>query len=299
LRTGASRTLPNPLSGLPQVLDFHRGYIGCGHLLASAATLFGARGGIAYWNLDETTGFTPFAGMALACGLGAAPANGVLAVPEGRSGCTCDTPIYTSIVLYPRPDADAWGTGFSGGRAETRSLPVRHVSVNLGAPGYRQDDKGNLWIPYPARVDSGPLGKWLPTYQHSERMCYRLDGLRASIADTHVPWVYTSGYAHDKPLVFRMQQDGAEPAKYTVTLHFAEPEALQPGQRLFSIVLQGRPVLRDLDVAKQAGGHHRALVREFKGIKVRDTLEVRLVPSPRASSKKPILAGLQACREEP
>jgi outer membrane protein assembly factor BamB len=298
LRTGALKTVPNPLSGLPQPLDFHRGYIGCGHLLASATTLFGARGGIAHWNLDEATGFTPFAGMALACGLGATPANGVLAVPEGRSGCTCDTPIYTSIVLYPKPDADAWGAGFSGGRAETSALPVRHASVNLGARGYRQDDEGNLWIPYPARIDPGPLGKWLPTYQHDERMCYRLDGLRTPIADTPIPWVYTSGYAHDKPLVFRMQQDGTGPAKYTVTLHFAEPEALEPGQRVFSIVLQGKTVVSDLDIAKEAGGHHRALVREFKGIEARDKLEVRLVPSARASTKKPVLAGLQVSQDD-
>ena len=49
-------------------------------------------------------------------------------VPEGRSGCTCDTPIHTSLVLYPDSRASDWGTGFTGGRADTESLPVRRLS---------------------------------------------------------------------------------------------------------------------------------------------------------------------------
>ena len=297
LHTGATKTVPNPLSGRPQTLDFHRGYIGCGHILASAATLFAARGGIAYWNLDEQTGFTPFAGMTLACGLCLAPANGVLVAPEGRSGCTCATPIYTSIVLYPKPDAGAWGISFSGGRAKTECLPVRRLSVNLGAPGYRQSPDGALWLPYPARMDAGPLGGWLPTYRHDDRMCYRLDALRTRIAGTDAPWVYTSGYAHEKPLAFTLIGKGDAPATYTVRLHFAEPRDLAAGQRVFSVLLQGKPVLADLDIVKEAGGPRRALVREFKGIAVKDALRIELRPAKAAAVREPLLCGVQAFRE--
>ncbi|HUT32471.1 MAG TPA: PQQ-binding-like beta-propeller repeat protein [Planctomycetota bacterium] len=296
LRTGAQRMVPNPLSGQPQALDFHRGYIGCGHLLASGAAIFGARGGIACWNLDEQAGFTPFAGMALACGICAAPANGVLAVPEGRSGCTCPTPILTSIAFYPKPDAEAWGLGFSGGLAKAACLPVRRLSVNLGAPGYRQDRHGNLWVPYPARRDAGPLAGWLPTYQHDDRMCYRLDELLTPIAGTDIPWVYTSGYAADKSLAFRLLDGGAAPAAYTVRLHFAEPEGLAPGQRVFSVVLQGKVVLADFDIVKEAGGPRRALVKEFRGIEVKDFLRIQLRPSDGAA-RGPALCGVQAVRE--
>jgi outer membrane protein assembly factor BamB len=264
LKTGRLKTVPNPLSGQPQPLDFHRGYIGCGHLLGSGAALFGARGGIAYCNLDATSGFAPFAGMHLACGLGAVPAGGIFVAPEGRSGCTCDTPIYTSIALYPKPQGDDWSLGFTGGRAETVSLPVQQVSVNLGAPGFRSDAAGQLWIPYPARVDSGPLGDWLPTYQHDDAMCYRLDELTAAIAGTEIPWVYTSGYRHDKPLSFRLIGDGQPEGRYTVRLMFAEPEDLPPGHRVFDVRLQGKTVLQRLDVTAAAGGSRRALVREFR-----------------------------------
>lgn len=295
LRTGRQRMVPNPLSGREQPLDFHRGYIGCGHLLASAGTLFGARQGIAYWNLDEQAGFVPFAGMALACGLCAVPANGVFAAPEGRAGCACATPILTSVALYPTADGMAWGSGFSGGRTQTLPLPVKHLAVNLGAPGYRQDARGNLWIPYPARVEAGPLGKWMPTYQHDQAMCVCDETL--SISGTDVPWVYSSAYAHQKPLRFRMLEEGQAPARYTVVLHFAEPQDARPGERVFSVRLQGSDVLLRFDIAAEAGGARRAVVKEFRGIEVRDYLEVALSVADGSKLRQPILCGLQAVRE--
>jgi outer membrane protein assembly factor BamB len=294
LKTGRDKTIASPLSGRRQRLDFHRGYIGCGHLLASGAALFGARGGIACWNLDDPCGFTPFAGMALACGLCATPAGGVLVVPEGRSGCTCDTPIYTSVALYPKRRRDAWSIGFSGGRADVVPLPVKQVSVNLGAPGYRQDTEGNLWIPYPARVDAGLLGDWLPTYQHDESMCYQLPELHTKIAATDEPWIYISGYTHDKRLRFRMRGDGDPPAAYTVTLHFAEPQEVQPGERLFHVYLQGEMVLEDFDVVKAAGVTRRALIKRFADIKIDGDLEIRMQSSTEATIKSPVLCGFQA-----
>lgn len=297
LKTGREKTIANPLSGRAQRLDFHRGYIGCGHLMASGAALFGAKGGIACWNLDDPCGPTPFGGMALACGLCATPADGVFVIPEGRSGCTCDTPIYTSIALYPQPRREAWGVGFSGGRAEVASLPVEHVSINLGAPGFRQDRHGTLWIPYPARIDAGILGDWLPGYQHDSSMCLRLPELHTKIAGTDTPWLYTTAYAHEKPLRFPMLPEGHAPARYSVTLHFAEPEELPPGERVFDVYVQGKLVLEEFDVAKAAGGPRRAVVRRFEGVAVDGDLEIRLEPSAENSAKPPILCAFQAVRE--
>jgi hypothetical protein len=235
--------------------------------------------------------------MALACGICATPAGGVFVVPEGRSGCTCATPIHTSVALYPNPNGDDWGIGFAGGLAETASLPVEHVCINLGAPGYRDDADGRLWIPYPARVDPGPLGAWLPTYQHDESMCYRLDELHTQIAGTEIPWVFTSGYAHDKPLVFRLIDTGQPPAKYTVSLYFAEPAPIEPGRRRFSVLLQGRTVLTDFDICREAGGPHRALVKKFPGIEVQSDLEITLQPVEESAIGQPILCGFEAVRE--
>ncbi len=300
LKTGRVKTIPNPLSGQPQPLDFHRGYIGCGHLLGSGAALFGARGGIAYCNLDSPCGFSPFAGMHLACGLGAVAAGGIFVAPEGRSGCTCDTPIYTSIALYPRPTDEDWSIGFSGGRADVVSLPVQHVAINLGAPGFRRDREGRLWIPYPARVDPGLLGDWLPTYQHDDSMVYRLDELTTVMDGADIPWVFTTGYRHEKPLRFRLIGDGQPAGSYTVRLFFAEPEDLQPGQRVFDVRLQGNTMLERFDVVVAAGGPRRALIREFRDVRVERDLELQLVPCRESTAetpgRPPILCGFQAMR---
>ena len=297
LKTGEPKTYTHPVSGRQEPFDCFRGYIGCSHLLASGAALFGNKQGIAHWNLDQHCGYTPLGNMSLACGLGAVPAGGVYAAPEGRSGCTCDTPIFTSIVLYPRQRARAWSVGIPEGVSSPKLTPVRQVAINLGAPGFREDADGTLWIPYPYRDGGGILGDWLPTYQHDETICYGHSEDFLQIEGTDRPWVYTSGYTHTKPLSFKLIDQGQPPARYTVRLHFAEPEDLAPGQRVFDVLLQGKKVLEDFDVAQQAGGPQRALVKEFPGVEVSGNLVVALQPADGSPIKAPILCGIEAIRE--
>lgn len=60
--------------------------------------------------------------------------------------------------------------------------------------------------------------------------------------------------------------------KYAVRLHFAETyEGITAaGQRVFSVKIQGQVVLKDLDVMKEAGGFGKALVKEMRGVEVKD-----------------------------
>ncbi|MFH1265106.1 MAG: PA14 domain-containing protein, partial [Planctomycetota bacterium] len=81
---------------------------------------------------------------------------------------------------------------------------------------------------------------------------------------------------------------------FTVQLCFAEPEDLRPGQRVFSVKLQGAEVLRDLDVVKEAGVPRRGIVREFPGIRVKDALEIDLAPS---TDKPPVICGVRLVAE--
>lgn len=83
--------------------------------------------------------------------------------------------------------------------------------------------------------------------------------------------------------------------KFTVRLHFAEPENIGPGERVFSIRLQGKPALRDLDIVKQAGRPRRGIVREFRGVSVKDALQIDLAPS---TSKPAVLGGVELIAED-
>lgn len=62
--------------------------------------------------------------------------------------------------------------------------------------------------------------------------------------------------------------------KYTVRLHFAETyEGITAdGERVFTVKIQGKEVLKDFDVRKTAGASQKVVVKEFKGIKVSDGL---------------------------
>jgi hypothetical protein len=60
--------------------------------------------------------------------------------------------------------------------------------------------------------------------------------------------------------------------KYTVRLHFAEIYELiaAPGIRIFTVSLQGKPVLEKFDITKDAGGFGKVVVKEFKDVAVTD-----------------------------
>jgi outer membrane protein assembly factor BamB len=87
------------------------------------------------------------------------------------------------------------------------------------------------------------------------------------------------------------------PAPYTVRLFFVEPDNLRPGERVFTVHLQGQPVLRDFDIAREAGGPWRGVVKEFRRVVVTDQLALAFT---RASEKRPgaVLCGVELLLEE-
>jgi len=66
--------------------------------------------------------------------------------------------------------------------------------------------------------------------------------------------------------------------KYRVRLWFVEPDAKQ-GQRLFSVLANGAPMLANLDVAAAAGGVHKALERSFRTQAERGALRIDFIPA--------------------
>ncbi len=79
------------------------------------------------------------------------------------------------------------------------------------------------------------------------------------------------------------------PRAFTVLLTFAEPDGLLPGQRVFSVRMQGAEVLRDFDVAGEAGAVNRGVVKEFRGVKIHEALELEFAT---ATENPAILCGV-------
>jgi hypothetical protein len=97
----------------------------------------------------------------------------------------------------------------------------------------------------------------------------------------------------DRFLSLCEQPPKVEARPCTVRLHFAEPEALKPGERMFHVSLDGRRVLTGLDPVKEAGAPFRAFVREFKEVPVASALRVELRNANGSSGKPPLLCGLE------
>jgi len=64
------------------------------------------------------------------------------------------------------------------------------------------------------------------------------------------------------------------------------------------VALQGRPVLEQFDIARQAGEQGRGLVREFKGIVIAKDLKITFTRAP-GTKAGPVLAGVELLAEQP
>ncbi|MBI5822118.1 MAG: PQQ-binding-like beta-propeller repeat protein [Verrucomicrobia bacterium] len=87
-------------------------------------------------------------------------------------------------------------------------------------------------------------------------------------------------------------------ARYTVRLYFMEPDNAAPGRRVFDVLLQGQPVLKNFDIVKAAGAANRGVVKEFKNVLLNPQLEAKLQPCP-ASNLGPVLCGVELILEKP
>jgi len=82
-------------------------------------------------------------------------------------------------------------------------------------------------------------------------------------------------------------------------LHFAELEDVGPGERTFDVKLQGNVVLEGVDVAQDAGGPKKALMKEVSGIAAAETLTVELAAKTvkGKTGLMPIISGIELYEE--
>ena len=103
------------------------------------------------------------------------------------------------------------------------------------------------------------------------------------------PWVGASGVANVDSVTVK----GLKKTAYTVRLYFAEPRKFKVGQRVFDISVQGKPVRKNFDVAREAGGAMRSVVVELNSINVDGELTVTLD----ASKGTTMLSGIEIIAE--
>jgi len=292
LRTGERITHKHPVTGEEVPFELGRGHH-CGPLSASPHCLFMRSLVTAFYDLERDSGVIHFGGHRPGCHINMIAANGLLIEPEASCGCVCGFSLYSTVVFKTREVDRGWGWFCS----TAPSSPVKHLAVNLGAPGDRRDADGTLWLSYPR--PSIPLGLKLDLkIDILPGMGYfMINPEDVEIKGTDKPWLFSFGCCGLTRCVIPVSK--GEEGLYTVRLGFIEFEGAKPGQRVFDIKIQGRKVAEGFEILKEAGGANIAVFKEFRGIKAGDTLTIELIPVRETTDprKAPILCALEIIRE--
>ncbi|MHC4679849.1 MAG: outer membrane protein assembly factor BamB family protein [Planctomycetota bacterium] len=243
----------------------------------------------AFYDKWFESGLVNITGIRSGCTNSIIPANGVLNVPYFYEGCTCGYPLASGLGMINMPEEFeqwmAWGeTPFQG--------RIKRLGINFGAPGDRMTESGTLWLDYPSVGGPSPeiamaVASENATYYYRHSLWIKGGG--------GVPWVTASGVEGAESISVGLipeqydRADANDVWPYTIRLYFAEPDNVGPGDRVFSVSLQGKEVLRDFDIVKTSGDRMRGIVKEFKRIRVGRTLELNFS----TGSGKPIISGIE------
>jgi outer membrane protein assembly factor BamB len=286
LRTGAPLLTDDPLTGEKMEWTWTRTY-GCNTPAASENLMTFRSGAAGYYDLCRDGGTGNLGGFRAGCTNNLVVADGLLTAADYTRTCTCSYQNQASLAFVPVPDGEMW-TYF--GAREVKK-PVRRVGIALGAPGNRKADDGTLWLEYPTA--GGPSPRVPVSVTPSAPDWFRRH--ESQVNGQGHPWVAASGGRGLRSVTVTLAPDNT-PRTYTVRLTFVEPDRLPPGQRVFDVGLQGQTVLREFDIAKQAGGGSwRGVVKEFKGVRVVKDLVVTLTAT--GGKYGPVLCGIEAVEQ--
>lgn len=267
----------NPLTGQSEPRAFPKSY-GCDGGV-DYSYLFTMRSGTAaFYDKRVESGTIHISGPRSGCTNSIVPANGLLNVPYYFQGCTCSYPLPVGLSLVSMPEVyEQW---MVWGKSNVKA--IRRVGLNFGAPGDRKTDRGTLWLDAPSVGGPSPEldlvvkpNTITPFYQHS----LWIEGGRGW------PWVGASGVTGVETITLK----NLKRSEYRVRLYFMEPEYTAPEKRVFSVSLNGKPLIKDLDIYQETQARHHILVREFSQISLDSTLNLSFT----ATQGKPLVCGLE------
>jgi len=294
LLTGKPKTRKHPITGATLPWTYKRNY-GCNTVIGSEHLLTFRSAAAGFYDLATDGGTGNLGGFKSSCTSNLIVAGELLNAPEYTRTCTCRYQNQTSLAMVHDPNVELW----TFNAFEWDGTPVRRVGVNFGAPGDRMADNGTLWLDYPSTGGPSPD---IPIKIEAEDATYyrqHSSQVLAEQADGELPWVTASGVEGPGSVTLTLATGSTKPRKYTVRLHFAEPENLAASGRVFDVLLQGKKVLSGFNIVEQAGGINHAIVKEFRGIKAADRLKVSLIANDQSSSHAPVLGGIEVAAEGP
>ncbi len=237
-------------SGKPTGWKYKRMY-GCNTALGSEHLLTFRSGCAGFFDLENDSGTGNLGGFRSSCTNNLIVANGVLNAPDYTRTCSCAYQNQTSLALIHMPEAEFWTFG---------GVPnSNRAGYNFGAPGDRRDKNGTLW-----KADSNA--------ELDPEKCL-VHRMHSSLVETgDLRWVAASAIFGVRKIRIPVEKKG----KYQIKLIFLEPKSVKPGERVFSVLLQGNLVVKKLDVVNAAGGTKRTLKKQFSVILQNGFIDVEL-----------------------
>ena len=287
LHDGHQKMVPNPITGELEAWYLNRAY-GCNHIIASENMLTFRSGAAGYYDLLNDGGTGNFGGFKSGCTSNLVVANGVLNAPDYTRTCSCAYQNQTSLALVHMPEIDLWSVDdFAVGSSV--ASPIRHLGINFGAPGDRRDDKGNLWIEYPAIAgDSINIDvKW----NHDVKI-FRRHTSQASRTD--YPWIFASGLEGVEELSLKLDQLGNinpdRANRYQLVVYVVNQLEGQSGEVEMSLRGEKKRI-KLKDIATDFDVNSGRL--KFDGVTLGDDLMITI----RTLSGKPIVCAIELIRQ--
>lgn len=291
LATGEAITGRHPISGETLDWQFTRSGHHCNYAIANPHLLTFRSDSAGFCDI-ETAQTGRLRGFRSGCRNSLIPAGGVLNAPNFAHGCVCGYALFTSMGLMHLPEADMWNYS-----ALTNCKDfVRQVGINFGAPGDRLASNGVLWLDYP---NVGGTSPEVPIEQTIDSP--RWFHLHSTFLKGAKPqWVSASGLEGAGSLKIKLA-DPSDPENlkqldrhYTIKLYFVEPTAMEAGQRIFDVEIEGQPVLSNFDIFRETGGRNIALIKQFPHVRTGNELEIVL----RSQVGRPVIGGVEIVAEE-
>ncbi len=230
--------------------NYTRAY-GCNTAVGSENLLTVRSGEAGFFDLANDSGTGNLGGFKSSCTSNLIPAGGVLNAPDYTRTCTCSYQNQTSLALVHMPEAEFWtyGAGADEGR----------LGINFGAPGDRRSPEGTLFLEYPVVGGASPAIEL--TIEGEEISYPRIHS--SLMADPNDPRAWLGASAIEGASKITLET-GKEKGPARVRLYFAElDETIAPGERIFSVKLNGDTVEDSIDLANETAPR-TVLVREFK-----------------------------------
>jgi len=264
---------------------------GCNYNIASENLLSFRTSAAGFFDLEKDGGVGHFGGFKSGCTSNLIAANGVLNAPDYTRTCQCAYQNQTSLALVHMPDVEYWTTS----DYTWDGKPVKKIGINLNAPGDRMAENDVLWLDFPSIGGDSPdipveISAVDP--QYIRRHSFFLPEFK------ECPWVSSSAITGLQTINITLSGEEMTDATYTIRLYFAELQEKKAGERVFDVMVQGKPFLTNFDIARESGEASRDIVKSIKDVKVVDILRIDFRPSAGTRPCQSILSGIEIVSDD-